>query len=60
VLQLALSRELPKFLRLESISTVGRRGCMASDSKVRRLDTLEEMVHDGVGGRNPQSLVASK
>jgi hypothetical protein len=46
VLQLALSRELPKARRPELISTVGHRGCVASDPKVWRLDTLEEMVHD--------------
>jgi hypothetical protein len=46
VLQLVLSRELPKAQRPELISIIGHRGCVASDPKVRRLDTPEEMVHD--------------
>jgi hypothetical protein len=46
--------------RLELIPTIGYRRRVASDPKVRRLDTLEEMVRDGMGGRNPRSFVASK
>jgi hypothetical protein len=53
VLQLELGRELLKVRRPELIPTVGHRGCMVSDPKVQILDTLEEMVHDGMGGINP-------
>jgi hypothetical protein len=33
---------------------------MAPDREVQRIDALEEMVHDGMGGRNPRSFIALK
>jgi hypothetical protein len=30
----------------------GHGGCVVPDCEVQRLDTLEEMVHDGMEGRN--------
>jgi len=60
VLQLELGRELLKVRRSKLIPTVGHRGCMVSDPKVWILDTMEEMVHDGMGGINPRISVVSK
>jgi hypothetical protein len=48
------------FLSMVSGALDGHRGCVASDPKVQILDTMEEMVHDGMVGRNPRSSVASK
>jgi hypothetical protein len=31
----------------------GHNGCVAPDCEVQILDTSKEMVHDGMGGRNP-------
>jgi hypothetical protein len=39
------------------MKTVGPSGCVAPDCEVQRLDTPEEMAHDGMGGRNPKVLL---
>jgi hypothetical protein len=38
----------------------GHSGCVVLDREFQRLNTLEEMVCDGMGGRNPRSFIASK
>jgi hypothetical protein len=43
-----------------STETVGPSGHVAPNCEVRRLDTPEEMAHDGMGGRNPQSSITPK
>jgi hypothetical protein len=35
-----------------SMETVGPSGCMVPDREVQRLDTPEEMVHEGMEGRS--------
>jgi len=55
---LIIFHHMALLLSMDGGAPDGHSGCVAPDCEFRRLDTLEEMVHEGMEGRNPRSYVA--